>query len=316
MRFNLLAHKAILIVLGFALCLNFQVAAKANPGRPTTNYEVISSKSLRADLLKASKLTKLTGVITPPLTKPRTVSNLYSTRCHLMVFDTKFGDCIFGDKKSEKTLFLFGDSHAAQWFPAIEDIANKYGYKLYALTKSACGISTVIPKMARLGGKPYKTCEDAQNYVINKITEVKPDLVILASRLIDEKGPRGKSWFSGMTEQLKKIKTAADGKVIYLGDTPYPGFEVAQCLLNNPNQITKCNSSLKSAKQNNLSGPGAKAAANAGVVYVSLVDWFCSIKNCPATLNNVLLYIDYSHITTEASKMYSPLLYKELAKFL
>ena len=283
---------------------------------PKSNYEAVATKQLKALLLKASNLTRLTGEILPPLKTPRTVSNLYSTRCHLMVFDTKYGDCIFGDKNSDKTLFLFGDSHAAQWFPALEDIANKYGYKLYALTKSACGISTVIPKMARLGGKPYKSCADAQNYVINKITEVKPDLVVLASRLIDENGSRGKAWFAGMTEQLKRIKTAADGKVIYLGDTPYPGFEVAQCLLKNPNQVNKCNSSLKSAKQNDLSGPGAKAATDAGVVYVSLVDWFCSRKNCPATVNNILLYIDYSHITTEASKMYSPLLYKELVKFL
>ena len=233
-----------------------------------------------------------------------------------MVFDTKYGDCIFGDKNSDRTLFLFGDSHGAQWFPALEDIALKYHYKLYALTKSACGISTVLPKMGRLGGKPYTTCGDAQRYIIKKIEEVKPDLVLLASRLIDEKGPRGRAWFSGMTEQLKVIKAASDGKVLYLGDTPYPGFEVAQCLLKNKSNVGKCNSSLKSAKQNDLTGPGAKAAKDAGVVYISLIDWFCSPINCPATVNNTLLYIDYSHITTEASKMYSPLLYKELVKFL
>ena len=283
---------------------------------PTKNYEVNASPELSVQLLKASQLTHLTGKITPPLQTPRTRSNLYITNCHLMVFDNKYGNCIFGDKNAKKSIFLFGDSHGAQWFPALEDIANKYHFKLYAMTKSACGISTVVPKMGRLGGKLYIGCAKAQDFIIKRIATVKPDLVVLASRLIDEKGPRSKTWFAGMTEQLKRVKTAANGKVIYLGDTPYPGFEVAQCLLKNPRNIGKCNSSLNSAKQNDLTGPGAKAAADAGVVYISLVNWFCSTKNCPATLNNILLYIDYSHITTEASKFYSPLVYNELIKFL
>ena len=167
-----------------------------------------------------------------------------------------------------------------------------------------------------LGGKPYVGCAKAQDKIIKRIAMVKPDLVVLASRLIDEKGPRSKAWFAGMTEQLKRVKAAANGKVVYLGDTPYPGFEVAQCLLKNSKNVGKCNSSLASAKQNDLSGPGAKAASDAGVVYISLINWFCSTENCPATLNNILLYIDYSHITTEASKFYSPLVYNEIIKFL
>ena len=299
----------------FAILINGNLVAFAD-SKPSENYEVSAPKELKSALLKASKLTKLTGKISPPLTTPRTVSHLYSTHCHLMVFDTKYGDCIFGDKNSDRTIFLFGDSHGAQWFPALEDIALKYHFKLYALTKSACGISTVVPRMGRLGGKPYTTCADAQNYIINKIKEVQPELVVLASRLIDENGPRSKSWFAGMTAQLKNIKAATNGEVVYLGDTPYPGFEVAQCLLKNQSQINKCNSSLKSANLNNLDGLGAKAAKDAGVVYISLIDWFCSSLNCPSTVNNILLYIDYSHITTEASKMYAPLLYKELVKFL
>lgn len=306
-------YKVAFLIL--ALFINGNSLAFA-ASKPTENYEVKAPKDLKSALLKASKLTKLSGTISPPLTRPRTVSHLYSTHCHLMVFDTKYGDCIFGDKNADRTIFLFGDSHGAQWFPALEDISLKYHYKLYALTKSACGISTVVPRMARLGGKPYTTCADAQKYIISKIKEVQPDLVVLASRLIDEKGPRSKTWFAGMTEQLKRIKSATNGEVVYLGDTPYPGFEVANCLLKNPDSVNKCNSSLKLANQNNLNGLGAKAAKDAGVVYVSLIDWFCSSLNCPATVNNILLYIDYSHITTEASKMYSPLLYKELVKFL
>jgi hypothetical protein len=271
---------------------------------------------MKSDLIKAGSLTNLSGAITPPLQTPRTVSNIYKANCHLMLMDYKYGDCVFGDLNSDKTLFLFGDSHASQWFPALEEIALKYHYKLYAQTKTACGISTEVPPMGRLNGKPYETCLLAQENTIKKIAEVKPDLVLMSSRLIDEKGPRSASWFAGMTKQLKKVRAAADGKVLYLGDTPYPGFFVAECLLKNSGQVNKCNSSIKSAKQNNLTGPGANAAKNAGVVYVSLINWLCSDKNCPATLNNILMYIDSSHITTEASKMYSPLLYKEIKKFL
>jgi peptidoglycan/LPS O-acetylase OafA/YrhL len=68
------------------------------------------------------------------MTKPK----VYLDDCHVNNGEVLSGDCTYGDKSSDKTIVLYGDSHAAQWFPALEKLANENGFKLVSLTKSAC----------------------------------------------------------------------------------------------------------------------------------------------------------------------------------
>ncbi|MFM2201018.1 MAG: hypothetical protein RL040_218, partial [Bacteroidota bacterium] len=63
---------------------------------------------------------------------------VYDDGCHANYAQTKSDTCEYADTKSEKTMVLYGDSHAAQWFPALVEIASRSGYKLISFTKSAC----------------------------------------------------------------------------------------------------------------------------------------------------------------------------------
>ena len=63
---------------------------------------------------------------------------VYGDGCHVNYGETKSGYCTYGNKSSNKTIVLYGDSHAAQWFPALEKLATARGFKLVSLTKSAC----------------------------------------------------------------------------------------------------------------------------------------------------------------------------------
>ena len=45
---------------------------------------------------------------------------------------------VYGDADSSDTIVLTGDSHAAQWLPALERLARERGWRLVAVTKSAC----------------------------------------------------------------------------------------------------------------------------------------------------------------------------------
>src|SRR5680860_970873 len=51
--------------------------------------------------------------------------------------------CVFGDPHGSKVVVLFGDSNAAQWFPAVRRIATRYGWKLYFWAKPACAFADV-----------------------------------------------------------------------------------------------------------------------------------------------------------------------------
>ena len=63
---------------------------------------------------------------------------VYDDGCHVNYGETKSALCTYGSKKAAKTIILYGDSHAAQWFPALEKLAQEKGFRLISLTKSAC----------------------------------------------------------------------------------------------------------------------------------------------------------------------------------
>ena len=63
---------------------------------------------------------------------------IYNDGCHLDAAVTKPPPCVFGDTAGATTVVLFGDSHAAQWFPALDDIATRHHWRLLVLTKKGC----------------------------------------------------------------------------------------------------------------------------------------------------------------------------------
>jgi len=46
--------------------------------------------------------------------------------------------CVYGDLNAPRTMALFGDSHAAMWFPALERIAAERDWRIYPLVKFSC----------------------------------------------------------------------------------------------------------------------------------------------------------------------------------
>ena len=65
---------------------------------------------------------------------------MFSPTCLLNYFDVQIKDCTYGGKGAAVSIVLLGDSHAAQWFPALEPIAVKRNWRLLAMTKSACAM--------------------------------------------------------------------------------------------------------------------------------------------------------------------------------
>jgi peptidoglycan/LPS O-acetylase OafA/YrhL len=68
----------------------------------------------------------------------------YDDGCHLNYRESLSPLCEFGKIDSARTVVLYGDSHAVQWFPALEKLAREKGFKLVTLTKSACPSIDVI----------------------------------------------------------------------------------------------------------------------------------------------------------------------------
>jgi len=63
---------------------------------------------------------------------------IYSEECRTLETESEVKDCVFGAEDSETTVALVGDSHAAQWFPALEKLADDQGFTLHVFFKSGC----------------------------------------------------------------------------------------------------------------------------------------------------------------------------------
>jgi len=213
---------------------------------------------------------------------------VYDDGCHANYAQTQSAKCEYGNLDSKKVMVLYGDSHAAQWFPALLEIANRSGYKLISLTKSAC--PAVDTKRNDQGGFKMSRCAQWRENTTKRIREIQPDVLIMSSFQYFAQPPQFKDrnawWDDGQRRLLQAVKTASP-QLIYVTDTPHPTRDIPACLTNN--SISKCNTSERSQ---NLSIQGFKV--------IDPNPWLCS-NVCPAVKDGVVAYRDASHISVDMS---------------
>jgi peptidoglycan/LPS O-acetylase OafA/YrhL len=211
---------------------------------------------------------------------------VYDDGCHANYAQTNSDKCEYADKKSQKTMVLYGDSHAAQWFPALVEIASRSGYKLISVTKSACpAVDTVRLDQ---GGFKMSRCKQWRINSIKRIQDINPDVLIMSSFQYFAQPPRftdrEKWWNDGQRKLLTEVKNVSP-HLIYLTDTPHPLRDIPACLANY--SISKCNTTQRSE---NLSISGFNI--------INPNPWLCS-RVCPAVKDGVVAYRDASHISVD-----------------
>ncbi len=213
---------------------------------------------------------------------------VYEDDCHVNYGEELSGDCTYGVIGSEKKIVLYGDSHAAQWFPALQRLALEEGFELISLTKSACA-SVDIPRPDQ-GAFKNADCEKWRENSIKRIQQIKPDAVIIGSMQYYTPPSgfpnRAKWWNDGQRRLLADLQGASD-KLIYISGTPQPQRDIPGCLATS--RFEKCNTTEKTP---NL-------IIN-GFIKIDPTPWFCT-RSCPAIKDGYVVYRDASHISVEAA---------------
>jgi len=222
--------------------------------------------------------------LTEVMKKPK----VYGDGCHVNYGETKSGSCTYGVKDSTKTIVLFGDSHAAQWFPALEEIATERGYKLVSLTKSAC--PSVDARRADQGAFKNSECEKWRQNSIARIKSIHPAAVLMSSfqHFTPPRGsPTRSTWWSqGQQKLLSELRGSSD-HLIYIGDTPKPVRDIPNCLASRNSH--SCDSTEKSPFE-----------IVDGFEKINPTPWLCT-SFCPAIQNGYVVYRDASHISVAAA---------------
>lgn len=245
--------------------------------------------------------------------------------CHLGFTTVAQPDCVYGDTSSDRTIVLFGDSHAEQWFGALDKMAEDAGYRLLAWTKAACPVADTVLFNEQLN-RDYTECGTWRAQRLAAIASVQPDIVI-ASQADTLPGPHydDTQWAAETAATVTSLQESA-GRVVFIDDTPRPQVDVPTCVADHLDSVSTCNSPAPAVTGADPDddfgyaydrGQAVQAALGGGAV--RLVDptaWFCTEAECPVVVGNVLVYRDASHMTQTYSKALEPLVAAKLDRIL
>ncbi|MGD0632000.1 MAG: acyltransferase family protein [Terracidiphilus sp.] len=217
-------------------------------------------------------------------------------------------ECASGDPASKLTVVLFGDSHAGQWFPAFQEIANQRGWRIILLRKPACPTARLTTFSIALN-RPYSECDAWREAAMKRIIALRPAAVVIANRQLQNfspglKGPDD-TWREGSRKTLETLDSAGITTVL-LRDTPSPGFDIPDCMSGDTSWWARKHASGRNpctvvrAKALNEGIFHAEQEAAAGLQHVSILDLsdlFCDAALCPPMKNGLLVYSDESHIS-------------------
>jgi hypothetical protein len=233
-------------------------------------------------------------------------------------------DCLFGDTPADRSIVLFGDSHAAMWFPSVDAYANSAKYRLIVMTKAACppvAITVFSPVLDRT----WTECSEWYAHAMARIAGLHPTLVVLgiapnydAAYHLVQNGPQ---WLSGLESTITSIR-AGGSRALVIGAAPGPVLNVPDCLSAHLTDVPACDFSPIGHRVSggglvglDLPGDAAEAAAAraAGAVYADVRPWFCTSDVCDVIVDNLLVYRDISHITVPFADYLAPLVGDEMS---
>lgn len=237
--------------------------------------------------------------------QPPRIENLaYSDECDVTRAATSSSACVHGDPNAERTVVVYGDSHAAMWIPALDIIGKQADWKVIQLNKPGC-IAPDFPTYSNVLGREYTECEQYREWAMGKIEEIQPDVVIVTSArsgslmAVDGKGTEDgveDAWEEGLGRTIDRITPNAR-RVVVLGDMPYPSQPGIDCLSANPNDVERCTDSREDAVLADHNAVEEKVAEEHGADYVDITPWFCTDEVCPAVINGLTVHRDSMHIS-------------------
>jgi len=306
---------------GLALLVAISLAAATSSARPrpaiAARVQNLTESQLAADLRAGASIRSVPPDLEPPLAavradRPRIETNGCFVRDIGVVSET----CAYGDTASSTVTVLFGDSHAAAWFPALDTISKQQHWRLVVLAKAGCPAEEV--NVFR-GGGVYTSCAEWRSNAMQRIATLHPALVVVSSSDYPGSTPLdgvptgfGGVWQDGTAAIFGFLRQSA-GHVVYISDIPRLKESAPHCLSSHMSDVPRCTV----ARSASVLSPELKAAEFrlAQVEQIAAIDptsWFCTRTTCPVIVGHILIYGDTQHMLPAWSRFLAPVLTRRL----
>jgi peptidoglycan/LPS O-acetylase OafA/YrhL len=208
--------------------------------------------------------------------------------------------CVYGDPAGSVTVALVGDSHAAQWFPAMEVIASRLHWRLLVYTKISCRFVD-LPIFSRDLKREYTECEQWRELVVTELQGIRPDLVVVsAARGMAIINP-GDDNAIRQGEAMARLLARVPGRHAIIVDTPQSHVVVPDCLSSHIADTRPCDSTRAVGVSPRYLLLEQTAARMDGATLINMTDILCPGTMCPAVLNGYIVFRDVFHLTATFS---------------
>lgn len=237
----------------------------------------------------------------------------YRSGCHNVGADERLHPCVYGDRDGRVRVTLYGDSHAAQWLPALARAAKARGWRVTALTKSACPSAHVRFDHGPYLGS-YAHCVRWRERAERWIASHDQDLVIVSNwegyRLVGRGGRRlagsaaKDAWRRGVGAALASLPRGT--RALVLGDIPTPGRDVPACLRRHRSDVAACQRSRTASLRGLRHAANRRAASAHGATFRSPMATVCPSSPCPVIAGRTLMWRDDKHLTATYARQLAP----------
>lgn len=239
------------------------------------------------------------------------VPSVYEDGCHNDVSTEAVRECVYGNPSGSFEVALFGDSHSAQWLPALEVLAeDDHEMAIRTHTKSSCPAAdvTVLDK-----GVPYRSCDRWRSAVMDELVADPPDLIVFSNYaayplhgLADE-GERLRAWEEGVERSVSALRQAGS-RVLVIADTPRFDATPSTCISSHLGDVLECAGPRSQVLDADQTSAERRVTEAVGGEYADLTEFLCDSRICPVIVDHLLVYRDVNHLTTTYVRHLAPAL--------
>ncbi len=255
-------------------------------------------------------------------------STLYNTNCHQFMTPSLADGCVFGDLSGEFTIGLIGDSHAAQWFAAINTMASENGWRLISHTQGGCPLLDVVT-WNRGADAVFSHCATWREAVIDNLQREGVEVVIMSQHwgLLEastREAVPASVWERDLPSFFTRLRDAGMEPILML-DSPDPYSATPACAVSHKNDLTTCEPGLLRNTERAVRNIALLIADEMSVGVIDPHVWLCvdvvpdddsDTTRCPVVVGDILVYRDSHHLSNTFVEWFTPILSAELVDWI
>ena len=218
--------------------------------------------------------------------------------------------CLRGNEDSKVRIALVGNSHAGQWLPALETVAEKRDWRIETYLASRCALSDVPQTFDTTAHS--EACQAWVRRTTERLARSKPDLVVMTNRIsvpavgqsFEDSAPAYEKGYESILRTLHD----AGVRVLVLRDTPAPAVPIPDCVAQKADDYAECDGTREEWLPDEPAEQAVESIGADDVRFLDLIDHICDGERCRAVTGGVITYFDGSHLTATYAHTLAPYL--------